>query len=1108
MSRSLCPGNEQSPRRSPPLPARQALLTLAQFSALYFLLAQAAIYLSRQPGNIATLWFANALGVTYLLTQPRALAPALLLCAAAANLAANLLHGDAVALAITFLPANMLEMAIGAYLVKRSGIDLVFDESPGNLLRFIALACCVPPLIGATLGGAIIALHGYAPFARIWPAWYAGDIAGSVATLPLALLVLRGGVRTFLRRLDLARLASLACLSVAVSVLALQYLPFPFIYVMVPLMLAAVAGDFDSVAVLVALSLLVTASMMAGGYFLPPPVIASWRVLVVYLPILLTLVPPLLLAASMNQARLREQVRRRFELALERSNAELQTIIDHMPAMVAYWDADMRNQFGNRIYLDHFGLTPAQMRGMHIRDVIGEEKYRDNQPFVDAALRGEAPMFERVLPDAQGGERHTLVSYVPDLEQGRVVGFYSFVTDVTTLRRARAAEAAAQTQLQAVVDAASEFAIIATDPAGVINLFSVGAQRMLGYAAAEMIGRQSPSPIHLPQEVLARGAELSAELGRPVQGFDVFVERARGGQTESREWTYVRKDGSHLPVSLVVSAIRDGGGALAGFLGVAKDITGQRQLQASLLAAKEQAEAASRAKSEFVANMSHEIRTPMNAVLGMAYLLGATKLAPEQRKYLDMIRVSGQSLLGILNDILDFSKVEAGRMELAYSPFLLGDVLNALATIMAVNAGEKELELAIGIEPDVPQMLVGDALRLQQVLINLSGNAIKFTERGEVSLLVEQLRRDGDTALLRFRVRDSGIGMDAGQQARLFSAFSQADASMTRRFGGTGLGLAICRRLVELMGGGIEVRSALGQGSEFCVTLPLRVAGFDAGLLPAAQLGVRRLLVVDDNATSRDYLCKTIRAWQWQADSAESGGAALELLLRQHAAGVHYDAVLADWQMPGMDGLETMRALRARLPQAAVPVIIMVSAFGRDKLMRDAAALDADAVLLKPVTASSLLDTLHTVLSQRGGAAGALAPFAAEAAQPRLDGARLLLVEDNMLNQVLARAILEQAGASVDAVDDGSKAVERLRGAARDYDMVLMDVQMPVMDGFAATRLIREELGLALPVLAMTAGVMPEERERCLVSGMSDFIAKPVDVGQMLATIARHFAAR
>ena len=1079
-----------APRRAA---LRTALSTLLQFGVLYFALAMAAIFLSRQPGNIATLWLANALGIAYLLIQPRALAPALLLCAAGANLLANLAYGDTAALALTFLPANALEMAVGAYLVRRAGVGPAFDESPGNMLRFVALACCAPPLIGATLGAAIISAQGFSTFSRVWPSWYAGDITGSVATMPLALLFIREGARAFFARVDWLQTAAQACLSVAVSVFALLYLPFPFIYVMVPLMLASITLGVESVAILVWLSLLVTAGMISGGYFAAPPVTADWQVLLIYLPILLTLLPPLLLAASGKQGRLREQVRRRFELALEHNNIELQTIIDHMPAMVAYWDSRLLNEFGNRAYLECFGHTAARMRGMHIGEVIGAQQYRDNLPFIGAALRGEASMFERRNDDGSD----TLVSYVPDMAEGVVLGFYVFLTDVTALRRAREAELSAQAQLQGVVDAASEFSIIATDLEGVIRLFSPGAQRMLGYAAEEVLGLRTPALLHLPQEVARRGAELSLQLGRQVQGFDVFVELPRQGQAESREWSYVRKDGSQVPVNLVVTAIVDADGAVSGFLGVANDITGQKRLQASLLGAKEQAEAASRAKSEFVANMSHEIRTPMNAVLGLTHLLGSTALSSEQRKYLDMIRVSGQSLMSILNDILDFSKVEAGRMELAPVPFQLDAVLNALAGIMTVSAGEKDLELAIGIEADVPRALIGDALRLQQVLTNLVGNAVKFTERGEVSLLVEQLRREGARALLRFRVRDSGIGMDAGQQAHIFSAFSQADASTTRRFGGTGLGLAICSRLVRLMGGEIAVESALGRGSEFCVTLPLTVGA------PAPAPSMLRLLVVDDNSTSREYLCKTIQAWRWEVDCAASGAGAIAQVRRRHAAGAAYDAVLVDWQMPDMDGLETMRALRALLPQEAMPVVIMVSAYGRGKLMQTEGAAEADAVLLKPVTASSLLDTLHEALAGRVGAT--MATLSAPAPTPPvrgIAGVRLLLVEDNAMNQVVARGVLEAAGAIVDTVDNGLQAVRRLRLGAGDYDMVLMDVQMPVMDGIAATRLLRGELGLTLPVLAMTAGVMPEERAQCLQAGMDGFIAKPIDIEQMLAAIA------
>ncbi|HEX7985965.1 MAG TPA: response regulator [Duganella sp.] len=517
----------------------------------------------------------------------------------------------------------------------------------------------------------------------------------------------------------------------------------------------------------------------------------------------------------------------------------------------------------------------------------------------------------------------------------------------------------------------------------------------------------------------------------------------------------------------------------------------QRTLQ--LQTAVRQAQTANAAKDVFVANMSHELRTPMNAVLGMAHLLGTTGMTPEQSRYLEMIRASGQSLLGILNDILDFSKMQAGKVEMHAVRFHLNEVLHALATIMSVSAGDKDLELCIGVEPDVPRALVGDALRLQQILVNLAGNAIKFTESGEVAVRVELVARQPLT--LGFSVRDTGIGMSADQLGRLFSPFTQGDLSTTRRFGGTGLGLTISKGLIEVLGGDIEVRSKPGAGSEFRFTLPMMEADEPPAAHPPA--GALRLLVVDDNQTSRAFIRKTIEAWNWACDSVASGPAALERL----RGGEAYDVVLVDWHMPGMDGMETIKAIQAQVGADGAPVVCMVNAYGRGKLMQDVTSVPTSAYLTKPVTSSSLFDAVQTALAHRhAGAAGVVeAPAVSE-----LSGVRLLLVEDNAINQNVAKGILEQAGAAVAVAENGEVAVRLLRGER--YDLVLMDVQMPVMDGFTATRLIREELRLQLPVIAMTAGVMESEREQCIAAGMDDFIAKPIDVDQMFATIQRHLA--
>ncbi|TSE19392.1 Signal transduction histidine-protein kinase BarA [Tepidimonas alkaliphilus] len=525
--------------------------------------------------------------------------------------------------------------------------------------------------------------------------------------------------------------------------------------------------------------------------------------------------------------------------------------------------------------------------------------------------------------------------------------------------------------------------------------------------------------------------------------------------------------------------------------------------------ARRAAEEASRAKSQFVANMSHEIRTPMNAVLGMLQLLLGTALDARQRDYAEKAESAAKSLLGIINDILDFSKIEAGKLELDPEPFAVDRLWRDLATIMAASLKGKRLELLFDLDPAIPRVLVGDAMRLQQVLINLTGNAIKFTAEGSVTLQARLLERhvepDGtERVRLRLAVIDTGIGIAPEAQARLFSAFTQAESSTTRRFGGTGLGLAISQRLVQLMGGAITVDSTPGQGSTFAFEVELPVARDVPAALAAEaiprELTALRCLVVDDHPLARELLCAAVRQLGWSCTAVPDAQAALQQV---HAAEQPFDAVFVDWSLPGMDGLALAMALRQDVPQERRAAIVMVTASGRDVLAQMPQERQAalDGFLVKPVTASMLLEAVRAARAAAQGQAPAAAP-AAHAR--RLAGMRILVVEDNAINQQVARDLLQREGAQVTLAEHGQQALDRLKAHPDGWDVVLMDMQMPVMDGLQATQAIRQRLGLTeLPIVAMTANAMASDREACLAAGMNDHIGKPFAIDQLVRVLLR-----
>jgi PAS domain S-box-containing protein len=791
--------------------------------------------------------------------------------------------------------------------------------------------------------------------------------------------------------------------------------------------------------------------------------------------------------------------RRLAREAILRQEAEERTrlILDSVGEGIVGVDREGRATFINTAAAGMLGYSEDEVIGRPVHGLIHHSRL-DGSPYPEsdcpmrAAIVGGAQLqaSEEVLWRKDGSILQAVYLAAPVRKGGRVIGAVVVFKDISESR-------AIEEKLSAVYDHSADGFVLFDDRMRPVDC-NPALQRMFKLTS--------------PQEFSEKFFELSPPVqpdGTPsADAAQTYLKEAYATGYQRFQWIHVTSDGEPLPCEITLVRIMLRGRAAV--FGCIHDVSELKAMEAQLIEARDRAEAATVAKSDFLANMSHELRTPMNAILGMTHLLLKTQLIPKQQDYLQKIQAAGNSLLGVVNDILDFSKIEAGKLEMESVPFSLDAVLDNVASLITVKAQEKEgIEVLFRADPAVPAALVGDPLRLGQVLINLVSNAVKFTEAGEIVVATELVQADAESARVRFSVKDTGIGMTAEQMTNLFESFSQADTSTTRKYGGTGLGLAISRRLVGMMGGEIHAESNPGAGSEFSFTADFGLGRLKARPeleLPRDLKGIRAL-VVDDNPTSRSILQEMLESFSFavtQAASGEEGLSEIERATKDRP----YDIVVMDWKMPGLDGIDTARRIKRHPGLKVIPPIILVTAYGREEIMQKAETVGLEGFLLKPVSPSLMFDTIMQIFGHEAAGPARPAGDGQEKADlpPEAAGARILLVEDNPINRQVAMEILGGAGFRVQVAGNGREAVEAVRN--QPFDAVLMDVQMPVLDGYAATREIRTWERSAggpggIPIIAMTAHAMAGDREKSLAAGMSDHITKPIDPDALYRVLAQ-----
>lgn len=921
----------------------------------------------------------------------------------------------------------------------------------------------------------------------------------------------------------------------------------------------------------------------------------------------------------------------RLKNAIRENHALLSTINQQLLFSVTDTSGNFIDVNDN--FLQVSGYSRQEIIGQNHRLLTSDLHSRDFWNDVFKQLDTKKPWHGEICHRAKNGELFWFDAVIAPFSGAdeNIERFISLYINITERKKNEEERTRLNLLITNVLSAASEIAIVATDREGTITIFNRGAELMLHYTADELIGKFSPALFHLNDEIIAQGQKLTEEYGIPIEGFRAFVHKSEIEGAETRIWTYIRKDGSHLQVSLSVTALRDADGKITGYLGVAtdvteelqnkralkstidqftiatdvaelgvwswifadnsfiwndrmfdifslprelretglsakhwqsrmhpddietttssfqtviehggihditfriikpdnsiryiqsraqierdnagkaikatgvnRDVTSQKELESWLRQAKENADSASASKSAFLANMSHEIRTPMNAVLGMLQLVQHTELTPRQQDYISKSQTAAKSLLGLLNDILDFSKIDSGKLQLDNYMFELEPLMRDLAIILSGNQGTKDVEIMFDVDPLIPKALMGDRLRLQQILINLAGNALKFTSSGEVIVKLVLIEKSASSIRLQVAISDTGIGISPEQINRIFDGFVQAEASTTRRFGGTGLGLVISKHLVNLMGGELHVESELGSGSRFWFDIALGCAEEKETLVESTSnpLTNYRILVVDDNTTSRTMLASSLLKLGAQVDEVDCDE---NIVSRVKLQNKRYDVILLNYRFEKLEEPTKTKSIYATISAVQTPVLVTTTAYGMEVIKNQENELMQirENLLIKPITPQQLTDSIISAV--RGYSSTYTYEKNSRNEKKSLLDIRILVIEDNALNRQVASELLTDEGAHVDLAEGGLEGVTKVFDNPLSFDIVIMDMQMPDIDGMEATRRIRANpLFKDLPILAMTANVSSSDIEACISSGMNDHVGKPIDMEEVIPAI-------